>query len=102
MIGHSTRTWAEFLALLRTNKIGLLADVRRFPASRKHSQFNQDELCERLASNSRFRKSTELNVMHITICRCRAFIAGKNCTLNKLHRLSGSDANTPSNEQSLV
>ncbi|HSU24752.1 MAG TPA: DUF488 domain-containing protein, partial [Pyrinomonadaceae bacterium] len=43
-IGHSTRTLDEFLQLLAVNEISLLADVRRFPASRKYPQFNQDAL----------------------------------------------------------
>jgi uncharacterized protein (DUF488 family) len=49
-IGHSTRTWEEFIALLSANEIGVLADVRRFPTSRKYPQFNQDELRWRLAA----------------------------------------------------
>lgn len=32
-IGHSTRTWEEFLSLLRENLIVSLADVRHFPTS---------------------------------------------------------------------
>lgn len=43
-IGHSTRTITEFLELLAANEIQVLADVRRFPASRKYPHFNQDEL----------------------------------------------------------
>ena len=33
-IGHSTRSFEEFLALLRENQIEFLADVRHFPSSR--------------------------------------------------------------------
>lgn len=43
-IGHSTRTLGEFLDLLTVNGIGAVADVRRFPASRKHPHFDQDTL----------------------------------------------------------
>ena len=43
-IGHSTRTLGEFLELLIVNAIEALADVRRFPASRKHPHFDQDAL----------------------------------------------------------
>lgn len=43
-IGHSTRTLDEFLELLTLNAIEALADVRRFPASRKHPHFDQDAL----------------------------------------------------------
>ena len=32
-LGHSTRTWEEFLGLLRENGIELLVDVRHFPTS---------------------------------------------------------------------
>lgn len=39
-IGHSTHAWADFVALLQGAKIEALADVRRFPASRRHPQFN--------------------------------------------------------------
>ena len=43
-IGHSTRTAEEFIALLKGNEIGALADVRRFPGSRRYPQFGQDAL----------------------------------------------------------
>jgi uncharacterized protein (DUF488 family) len=39
-IGHSTHAWADFIALLQGAKIEALADVRRFPASRRHPQFS--------------------------------------------------------------
>ena len=43
-IGHSTRSAAELIALLQAHGIELLADVRRFPASRRHPQFNREAL----------------------------------------------------------
>jgi uncharacterized protein (DUF488 family) len=43
-IGHSTRTLDEFLELLRVHGIEALADVRRFPGSRKYPHFNQEAL----------------------------------------------------------
>jgi uncharacterized protein (DUF488 family) len=43
-IGHSTRPLAEFADLLTTHEIAALADVRRFPGSRRHPQFNSDAL----------------------------------------------------------
>jgi uncharacterized protein (DUF488 family) len=43
-IGHSTRTLDEFLDLLTVHRIEALADVRRFPASRRHPHFNRDAL----------------------------------------------------------
>ncbi|HJU27106.1 MAG TPA: DUF488 domain-containing protein [Rhodanobacteraceae bacterium] len=47
-IGHSTRSLEEFLALLAGNRIEALADVRRFPGSRKYPHFNADELARAL------------------------------------------------------
>ncbi len=49
-IGHSTRQIDEFLALLAEQRIEALADVRRFPASRKHPQYNAQALKETLKS----------------------------------------------------
>ncbi|MGZ5479153.1 MAG: HVA1 family protein [Candidatus Aminicenantales bacterium] len=49
-IGHSTRTAAEFLELLCRHRIETLADVRRFPGSRRVPQFNEDSLRESLAA----------------------------------------------------
>ena len=47
-IGHSTRTVAEFVALLRQAGIDLLIDVRSVPRSRTNPQFNADALPETL------------------------------------------------------
>jgi len=47
-IGHSTRSAAEFLALLTSNGIEALADVRRFPGSRKYPHFNVEPLTHTL------------------------------------------------------
>lgn len=41
-IGHSTRSREDFLALLATHDVRGIADVRRFPASRRHPHFNRD------------------------------------------------------------
>lgn len=49
-IGHSTRTLEEFMALLASYNIQALADVRRFPASRKYPQFNEAALGQSLAA----------------------------------------------------
>src|SRR5215472_10133716 len=43
-IGHSTRTIAEFGALLLEHDIQLVADVRAIPRSRTNPQFNLDVL----------------------------------------------------------
>lgn len=39
-IGHSTRPWPEFLALLQENAIACVADVRRFAGSRRNPQYS--------------------------------------------------------------
>jgi uncharacterized protein (DUF488 family) len=43
-VGHSTRTIAEFVALLRQVAADLVVDVRSFPRSRTNPQFNADAL----------------------------------------------------------
>jgi uncharacterized protein (DUF488 family) len=43
-LGHSTRPIDDFLALLQENNIEMLADVRRFPGSRRYPHFNQENL----------------------------------------------------------
>ncbi len=48
-IGHSTRTFDEFLALLQSADIGGVADVRRFPGSRRLPHFGRENLAEALA-----------------------------------------------------
>jgi uncharacterized protein (DUF488 family) len=48
-IGHSTRTIEDFLALLNAHEIEALVDVRRFPGSRRHPQFGQEQLTKSLA-----------------------------------------------------
>src|SRR3954463_9766165 len=48
-IGHSTRTIEQFIELLVPQKIQLLADVRRFPGSRRLPHFNQENLSPALA-----------------------------------------------------
>ena len=47
-IGHSTRGIDEFISLLKENQIKLLVDVRAFPGSKRHPQFNNDALAESL------------------------------------------------------
>lgn len=43
-VGHSTRTQDEFIALLTSHGIGGIADVRRFPGSRRHPHFARESL----------------------------------------------------------
>ena len=47
-IGHSTHALEKFLSLLAQHRIDALADIRRFPGSRKFPQFNQDDLASTL------------------------------------------------------
>jgi uncharacterized protein (DUF488 family) len=47
-IGHSTRTLAEFITVLRSHHIETVADVRKLPGSRRHPHFNQDFLAAAL------------------------------------------------------
>jgi uncharacterized protein (DUF488 family) len=49
-IGHSNRTLEQFMKLLASQKIQLLADVRRFPGSRRLPHFNQENLSQSLAA----------------------------------------------------
>lgn len=48
-IGHSTSTLAELIAALRAQGIELLCDVRSFPQSARHPQFNRENLMEALS-----------------------------------------------------
>jgi uncharacterized protein (DUF488 family) len=43
-VGHSTRSAEELLGLLDEAGVKLVADVRRFPSSRRHPQFNRGAL----------------------------------------------------------
>ena len=47
-IGHSTHSIERFLELLAQHGIQLLADIRRFPGSRKYPHFGQDSLSRSL------------------------------------------------------
>ncbi len=50
-IGHSTRTIAEFVALLRAGQVQLVIDVRRMPRSRANPHYNIDVLPAELAQH---------------------------------------------------
>jgi uncharacterized protein (DUF488 family) len=43
-VGHSTRTWDEFVALLRDHGIACLFDVRISPTSRRLPHFGKDRM----------------------------------------------------------
>ncbi len=49
-VGHSTRPIEEFLDLLREHRIEMLIDVRRFPVSKRHVQYNERALRDSLTS----------------------------------------------------
>ena len=47
-VGHSTHSEERFLELLLQHGIRVLADIRRFPGSRRFPQFNQENLASLL------------------------------------------------------
>jgi uncharacterized protein (DUF488 family) len=49
-VGHSVRSAGEFLAVMQAHNIELVADVRRFPASRRLPQFAAAALEQDLAA----------------------------------------------------
>jgi uncharacterized protein (DUF488 family) len=48
-VGHSTRTIAEFVALLRLGEVREVVDIRTVPRSRTNPQYNLDALPDALA-----------------------------------------------------
>lgn len=50
-VGHSTRSADEFAAVLLAHHIEVVADVRRFPGSRRHPHFGAEALERRLAAD---------------------------------------------------
>jgi len=49
-IGHSTRSSADFIAALKAAGVTMLADIRRFPKSRRYPHFNGENLAPALAA----------------------------------------------------
>lgn len=47
-VGHSTRSLDELVDLLNAHDVAHLYDVRRFPNSQRHPQFNQGHLAQAL------------------------------------------------------
>jgi uncharacterized protein (DUF488 family) len=47
-IGHSTRSWEDFLEILRAHGITRVVDVRSIPRSRHNPQFNREILGKKL------------------------------------------------------
>src|SRR5258708_21375700 len=50
-IGHSTRSSEEIIALLREHDISLLADVRRYPGSKRYPHFGSEAMARWLPEN---------------------------------------------------
>ena len=48
-VGHSTRTIAEFVDLLRAGAVQLVVDIRTVPRSRRNPDYNLDALADQLA-----------------------------------------------------
>ena len=60
-VGHSSRTYEEFIQLLRAHGIGRIVDVRTIPKSRRVPWFNQEELAPALnKANIRYAHLPEL------------------------------------------
>ena len=53
-IGHSTRSLEEFLELLSANRIEAVADVRRYPGSRRWPHFAREPLAMALQNRGLF------------------------------------------------
>lgn len=51
-IGHSNLSFEQFLAILKEFRTGLVADIRRYPSSRKFPHFNRTILCGLLANEN--------------------------------------------------
>jgi uncharacterized protein (DUF488 family) len=49
-VGHSTRPFERFAELLEREGVRCIADVRTFPASRRHPQYNAEPLAAALAA----------------------------------------------------
>jgi uncharacterized protein (DUF488 family) len=60
-VGHGTRTGEELVELLVASGVRTLVDVRRFPGSRRHPQFNQPALAAAVeAAGIRYRHAVAL------------------------------------------
>ena len=60
-IGHGTRDSSELVESLQEAGVQMLVDVRRFPGSRRHPQFNQGTLAAALSAEGiEYRHAVEL------------------------------------------
>jgi uncharacterized protein (DUF488 family) len=51
-VGHSNLSFERFVSLLKEFEIGLVADIRHYPSSRKFPHFNRQTLRELLAAEN--------------------------------------------------
>ncbi|MDN3655332.1 DUF488 domain-containing protein [Ferruginibacter paludis] len=51
-IGHSTRSLDEFIAMLKSFQVELVADIRSFPGSNRYPHFNKEALEVSLPENN--------------------------------------------------
>jgi uncharacterized protein (DUF488 family) len=74
-VGHSNRSLDEFLEVLRDNGVRQLADVRRWPRSRRRPHFSEGNLSAGLVSATRLRRLCRPTncVGFIDASRLRAF-----------------------------
>ena len=49
-IGHSTRAIEDFIAALKAAGVDAIADIRRFPKSRRYPHFNDEHLAPALVA----------------------------------------------------
>lgn len=54
-VGHSTRSFDEVLRMLQCNGVTALVDVRRYPVSRRHPQWDQAAIVEALPEGIAYR-----------------------------------------------
>ena len=54
-VGHSTRGFEEMIAMLRSNGVTHLVDVRSFPSSRKYPQWNQSAIQDAMPPDIAYR-----------------------------------------------
>jgi uncharacterized protein (DUF488 family) len=50
-LGHSTRSFEEFIDILKNFQVELVLDVRKFPSSKKFPWFNKENLEKELTKN---------------------------------------------------
>ena len=51
-IGHSRRSWSDFVSIVVKNCITMIVDVRRFPGSRRYPHFNKTSMIKLLTDEN--------------------------------------------------